>query len=252
MRGGAVQEGLINYIVPALISTIGVVVSVAISRRAAREERLSAAEELAKKFREPLIQAAYNLETRIYNIVELNFFGNFLSVDSADSEKEYAVLHTMYVFARFFCWLEIVRRETQYLDPRDDRVNRAMAAGLEAVLDTFADSIDIREKCFRLFRGEQRALGEVMLVPTEASTPGAPRWECIGYAPFVHALEDEQMARWFRRLREDIGEFAENPANHDERLRLIQGRLMDIIDILDPDARRVPMRLRKRLAAPSS
>jgi hypothetical protein len=251
MRGGAVQEWLAT-IVAVLISTTGAIVSVAISRRAAREERLSAAEELTKKFREPLLQSAFNLETRIYNIVELNFFGLFLGADSTDSEKEYAVLHTMHVFAQYFCWVEIMRREAQFIDPRSDRVNRAGAAGIEAVREIFSDSINIQEKCFRLFRGEQRALGEMMLVPTQVSTPGAPRWECMGYAPFVHALEDEQMARWFRLLREDIEEFAENPANRDGRLRLIQRQLMDVIDILDPDAHRVPMRLRKRLAAPPS
>ncbi|MGH3774786.1 MAG: hypothetical protein ACRDRR_03465 [Pseudonocardiaceae bacterium] len=236
-------------VVSVSISTIGAIVSVAISRRAAREERLSAAEELTRKFREPLLQAASNLQTRIYNIVELDFFGRFLGADSADSEKEYAVHNTMYVFAQYFCWVEIVRRESQFVDPRSDQRNRANALGLEAVLDTFSDSIGIPEKCFRFFRGEQRALGEMMMAPAGVSTPGAPRWECLGYAAFVRSLEDEQMARWFRRLRENIEEFAENPANHDGRLRLIQRQLMDIIDILDPDAHRVPMQLRKRLAA---
>lgn len=239
-------------VVSVSISTIGAIVSVAISRRAAREERLSAAEELIKKFREPLLQAASNLETRIYNIVELDFFGRFLGADSADSEREYAVLNTMHVFAQYFCWVEIVRRESQFVDPRDDQRNRAHAAGMEAVNDAFADSIGIQDKCFRFFRGEQRALGEMMLTPVGVSTPGAPRWECLGYAAFVRSLEDEQMARWFRRLRDDIGEFAENSANRDGRLRLIQQRLMDIIDLLDPDAHSVPERLRKRLAAPSS
>lgn len=239
-------------VVAVLISTIGAIVSVVISRRAAREERLSAAEELTRKFREPLLQAAFNLETRIYNIVELDFFKRFLGADSTDSEKEYAVLNTMHVFAQYFCWVEIVRRESQFIDPRDDRINRAHALGLEAASDAFLNSIDIQEKCFRLFRGEQRALGEMMLVPTGVSMPGAPRWECLGYASFVHSLEDEQMARWFRQLREDIGEFAENPANRDGRLRLIQQRLVDIIDIMDPDAHSVPMRLRNRLAPPPS
>ncbi|MGH4010116.1 MAG: hypothetical protein ACRDTH_18505 [Pseudonocardiaceae bacterium] len=239
-------------VVSVSISTIGAIISVAISRRAAREERLSAAEELIKKFREPLLQAASNLETRIYNIVKLDFFGRFLAAGSTDSEKEYAVLNTMHVFAQYFCWAEIVRRESQFVDPRDDQMNRAHAAGMEAVNDAFADSIGIQDKCFRFFRGEQRALGEMMLVPTGVSTPGIPRWECLGYAAFVRSLEDEQMARWFRRLREDIEAFAENPANRDGRLRLIQRRLMDVIDLLDPDAHSVPERLRKRLAAPPS
>jgi hypothetical protein len=253
MRGGAVgaaQQWLIT-VVPVLISTIGALASVAISRRAARAERLYAAEELATRFREPLLQAAFNLETRIYNIVELDFFGRFLGADSTESEKEYAVFNTMHIFAQYFCWVEIVRRESQFVDPRNDRRNRAPVAAIEAVRHIFSDSIGIEEKCFRLFRGEQRALGEVMLVPVTVPRSEAPRWDCLGYASFVHSLEDRQMARWFQRLREDIGEFSENPANRDRRLRLIQRSLMDTVDILDPHAHRVPSQLRKRLAAPS-
>lgn len=245
------QQWLITA-VPALISAGGALVSVVFSRRAARVERLYAAEEIATRFREPLLQATFNLETRIYNIVELHFFDRFLSADSTESEKEYAVINTMYVFAQYFCWLEILRRESQFIDPRNNQRNHAAIAGIEAVRDAFADSSGIQERCFRLFRGEQRALGEVMLIPVAEPRPGAPRWECLGYAPFAHSLEDKEMARWFRSLREDIGEVSRDAANRDGRLRLIQRRLMDIIDIVDPDARRVPAQLRKRLVAPSS
>jgi hypothetical protein len=245
------QEWLIT-VVPVLISTIGAIVSVVISRRAAQIERLSAAEELATHFREPLLHAIFNLQTRIYNIVELNFFDRFLGENNKESEKEYAVLNTMYVFAQFFCWVEIMRREAQFIDLRNDQRNRVSRAKLEAVYETIADSINIQEKCFRLFRGEQRALGEVMLVPVEASKPGFPRWGCMTYPSFVQSLNDEQMARWFRSLREDIEEIRKDVAKHDGRLRLIHHRLIDIVDFLDPDEWRIPSRLRKRLAASSS
>lgn len=246
------MEEWLRTTLPVLISTIAAFASLAISRRAARVDRLSAAEELATRFREPLLNAVFNLETRIYNMVELDFFGRFLGADSTDSEKEYVVFNTMYVFAQYFCWIEILRRESQFVDPRSEQKNRAALAGIETVLLAFADSIGIQDKYFRLFRGEQQALGEVMLVPVESPKPGSPRWECLRYAAFVHALEDRQMARWFRSLREDIEEVAKNPAHHHERLRLIHQRLMDIIDILDPDAYRVPPQLRNRLAAPPS
>ncbi len=247
------QQGWLITVVPVLISTIGAIVSVVISRRAAQVERLSAAEELVTRFREPMLHAIFNLETRIYNIVELNFFGRFLGEKNKDTEKEYAVLNTMYVFAQFFCWVEIMRREAQFIDNRyDHRWNRVYRAKFEAVYETIADSINIQEKCFRLFRGEQRALGEVMLVPVEASKPGFPRWGCMTYPSFVQSLNDEQMARWFRSLREDIEEIRKDVAKHDGRLRLIHHRLIDIVDILDPDAWRIPSRYRERLAAPSS
>lgn len=239
-------------VVTVLISTMGALTSVVISRRAARLERLYAADELATRFREPLLQAAFHLETRIYNIVELDFFGRFFGTDSTEPEKEYALLNTMYVFAQYFCWIEILLRESQFLDPRNDQRNRTIVAGIEAVRDACANSSSIQDRCFRLFRGEQRAIGEVMLARTESPKAGVPRWECLGYASFVQSLEDKQMARWFWSLREDIEEIGENVAKRDRRLRPIHHRLMNIIDILDPDSRRVPAQLRKRLAAPPS
>lgn len=241
------MQAWIVSVLTALISTVGAVVSVWYGRRAARGERMDVAEELATRFREPLLQAVFNLQTRIYNIIELDFFGRFLGKSNTKEDREYAELNTMYLFAQYFCWLEVLRRHAQFLDPRNDQTNRALEDVIEAVRHAFADSISIAEPAFRLFRGEQRALGEVMLVPVADSQPGAPRWECMGYAAFVEALEQEQVARWFRRLQEDIAVTARDRQGHDARLRLIQRRLMDIVDILDPDSRRVPSHLRQRV-----
>jgi len=233
----------------SLISVGGALVSLAYSRRSARAERLDAADQLAVRFREPLLHAVFNLETRLYNIVELGFFARFLTPDSSEEDREYAVLNTLYVVAQYFCWCEILRRDSQFVDPRDDERNCDVIRTLEAVRETFTNSVD--ERCFRLFRGEQRALGEVLLVPAVDPHPGAPRWECMGYAAFVRALDDPQTARWFRRLRSDIETLAHDVQGHDARLRHIQNRLIDILDILDPDADRIPLDLRKRVNLPA-
>lgn len=237
-------------VVPALISILGALFSLLFSRRAARSDRREAAEQLATRFTEPLLQAIFNLETRIYNIVGLGFFDRFHHADSSPEDREYAALNTLYVAAQYFCWIEILRRDSQFVDPRQDERNVRVAHGLEAVRDAFADSLGITEPCFRLFRGEQRAMGEVMLVPVVDPPPGVPRWECLGYAPFVAMLDDPGMARWFRRMRADIDLLVADTSRHDARLRIIQQRLMDVVDIVDPDGRRVPTQLRKRLASP--
>ncbi|MGH3778269.1 MAG: hypothetical protein ACRDRR_21440 [Pseudonocardiaceae bacterium] len=235
-------------VLAALISAVGAFVSLWYSRRVARVERMNAAEELATLFREPLLQAAFNLQSRIYNIIEQGFFERFLGNNNTKEDREYAELNTMFLFAQYFCWLKILRRHARFIDPRNDQTNRAIAVMFELVRDTFADSINIDEPTFRLFRGEQRALGEVMLVRAADPQPGAPRWECMGYPDFVEALEREQVARWFRRLEEDIAVTARDRQGHDTRLRLIQRRLMDAVDVLDPDSHRVPSHLRQRVA----
>ncbi|HSL07494.1 MAG TPA: hypothetical protein VK887_05900 [Pseudonocardiaceae bacterium] len=244
--GGPVQEWI--AVLAALISAVGAFVSVWYSRRTARVERMDAAEELATLFREPLLQAVFSLQSRIYNIIELDFFGRFLEQSNIKEDREYAELNTMYIFARYFCWWEILRRHARFIDPRNDQTNRASVVVFESVHDAFADSISIDEPTFRLFRGEQLALGEVMLVRAADPQPGAPRWECMGYADFVEALEREQVARWFRRLKEDIAVTAHDRQGHDARLRLIQRRLVDVMDVLDPDSHRVPSHLRQRVA----
>ncbi len=233
----------------ALISTAGAFVSVVFSRRSARGERLEAADQVAVKFREPLLQAAFNLQTRIYNILELDFFDRFLGECNSPEEREYAMKHTLYVIAQYFCWVEVLRRDSQFIDPRNDERNRSVAWALEGVRETFCDSITMSDPTFRLFRGQQRALGEVMLVPVPDPPPGVPRWECLGYAAFVEGLDDSRMAKWFSQLREDIDTVSRDLVRHDTRLRLVQRELMNLIDVMDPDARRVPLNMRNRVAA---
>jgi hypothetical protein len=237
-----------EYIVPiiiALISAGGAAVSVVYGRRAAHAERLADAEDLATRFREPMLQAIFNLETRIYNILELGFLGRFLGPGSTEDEQDYAVLNTLYVFAQYFCWVEIVRRGSLFVDPRNIERNRIVAHRLEAVRDTFSDSRNITDRAFRLFRGDQRALGELMLVPGSGQA-GAPRWECLGYAAFVESVKAEPFEKWFRSLRSDILHAARTGQVPRDRLGAVHQGLMDIVDALDPEQVRFPQALRHR------
>jgi hypothetical protein len=237
-----VDQSLIS-IVTAVTSRAGALVSVLLSRREGRD-RLHAAEQLVVRFREPLLQATLNLATRIYNIVQLNFLGRFAGDDSDDEEREYAVLNTLHLIAQFFCWAEILRCDSQFIDPDSDKRNRRVARTREDVRDIFSDSMSIQHTTFRVFRGEQRALGEVMLIGITDPPPGAPRWDCLSYASNVRVLrEDPETARWFERLRRDLLQASRGSGDHE----LLQRQLVELVDLIDPDAHRVPSGLRKRL-----
>jgi hypothetical protein len=235
-------------VITSAVSVAGAFVSAAYARRAVSKDRREAADQLVVRFTEPLLQATFNLQTRIYNIVELKFFERFHNAASPAEDREYAVLNTLYVVAQYFCWIEILRRDSQFVDPRNNERTVDLVRGLENIRDAFANSYTIDERCFRIFRGEQRALGELMLVPVVNPSPGVPRWECLGYAPFVSALDDPKVARWFGKLRQDIEILVGDTAARDARLREIQRRLVDVIDAIDPRQRRVPAHLRHRLA----
>lgn len=231
-------------LVGAALSASAAIASGWFTRQTVTSERLAAADELAMRFREPLLQSAFNLQSRIYNIVRLEFLERFMAETCPAEDREYAVENTLYLLGQYFCWVEILRRESQFLDPKDRARNRAVANHLEQIRELFTSS-EIPEPVFRTFRGEQRAMGEVMLTPTEAAR--GPRWECMGYAGFVRQREDEQNDHWFRRARADLDVLLKEPGRHHDRLVLIQHALLDLVDVLDPHGERVSMAMRERL-----
>lgn len=121
----------------------------------------------------PLLRSAYDLQSRIYNVCLRDGF-------TGSRDPEYFRLNTLSLFGEFLAWLEIIRREIQFLD-------------VGAV---------------------QRAIGELMLVRTDGQAAAGPRYECMGYAAFVAAHEDLAFAKWFTR----IGDAAERFERNRERL----------------------------------
>jgi hypothetical protein len=231
-----------------VISVMGALVSVFYAHRLRRAAQVEEADQLAVRFREPVLQAAFNLQSRLYNIVRQDFLDDFLVGDtSSPEEREYAVLNTAYLIGQYLGWVEAIRRESQYMDPRSRSRNREIVDRLERVRDTFAESRELKDPTLRLFRGEQRAIGEVMLVPTDSATVGVPRWECKGYARFIDEQDVDKLQRWFRPIENDVATLAKEPHKDHERLVKLQHELVDLIEILDPLAERVPPHQRQRL-----
>lgn len=217
-----------------------------------RQRRLDAqietAEHVLRQYRDPLLDAAQTLQSRIYNIVGQAYLTRYL--DCGDPEEErYARDYTVYALAEYLCWAEIVRRELRFLDVGDVERNRKLLAHLTQIQATLAsDSLD---KPFEVFRGRQRAIAELMMVPTNASE--GPRNECMGYATFCHRLDsDPEFAAWFNRLRyQDIDAVADSRPEELRRLRQVQWDLIDLIDFLDEKAVRIPPMFRARLPVPA-
>ena len=233
----------------AVISAGAAVTTVVLTRRSAVRDRQLAAEELALRYREPLLHAAFNLQTRLYNIVSPShvFLGRFLT-NGTPAEAEYARLNTVYLVGQYLCWSEILRREGQFIDPVDLRRDREVMDCMERVRDVLSDSLTFTDPVLRLFRGEQRAIGEVLLTRTDnPSDRVGPRWDCLGYAAFVKAQDDKDTARWFTTLLADVDRLAEGLDEHRDRLVALQHALLDLISLLDPDGYRVSAKLRRPL-----
>ena len=133
-------------VVTTVISVTGALVSVFYAHRLRRAAQVEEADQLALRFREPVLRAAFNLQSRLYNIVRQDFLDDFLVGEtSSPEEREYAVSNTAYLIGQYLGWVEVIRRESQYMDPRSRSRNREIVERLE--------------RSPRHLRGEQRAEG---------------------------------------------------------------------------------------------
>lgn len=81
-------------------------------------ERLKAAAERQKEmsnFSEPLARSAYDLQSRLYNILKQNLIEIYLTRGN-DREKSYVINNTAFLIGQYLCWTELVRREIQFID----------------------------------------------------------------------------------------------------------------------------------------
>jgi hypothetical protein len=248
---------LVVALISAAVALLSVALSVWSARSTARlqdelEQRRQQAskeelvEQVMSRYREPLLRAAFDLQSRIYNIVRQQFLARYLQQGGQDDQR-YACQNTMFVFAEYLGWVEILRRGVQFLDLGDVRRNRLLVERLEAIGTILSTDRDFQDAVPCIFRGEQRAIGELMMDPTQAGEGAAVR-QCIGYAAFTTRLEQEEdFARWFASLERDIRRLAASPTPDHRRLVALQHALLDLIDFLDDPPARFPQEQRARL-----
>jgi hypothetical protein len=198
-------------------------------------DRQEASRDLVRRYREPLLLAAFDLQARICNIVQDDFITRHMA-STDPQEQQYARASTLYRVGDYFGWTEILRRGLQFLDLGDDRRTRELSQILALVSRTFSDTARYPAGVFLLFRDEQRALGEIMLEPADGELR---HYQCIGYATFAARLDaDLAFSRWFHRLSNDVGTLVDPAPGQLDRLISVQQALVNVIEFFDPDGLR--------------
>lgn len=220
-------------VVIALVGVAGVVLGGVVGlygqARSASQARRREAEAVLAKYQEPLVHAAYELQSRLYNILELSFLQKYY-IRGDEAQRDYAVRNTVYVVGQYFGWSEILRREIQFLSYSDSNRTRVVADCQRGILEKFQSDKGHLGRPFQIWRGEQRAIGELMI------DPDATPVQCIGYAAFTQNDLPASLP-WFRRLEADIEEIATTP---NPRLVELQHALVDLVRELDQDEIRYP------------
>ena len=191
------------------------------------------------RYREPLVRAAYDLQSRLWNILRREFLTAYAQ-DSNSPGWRYAAESTAWLFGQYFGWVEIIRREAQFLSLPTPEERRLLQDALGTVAHVCSTDGGNSEPLFRVFRSDQRAMGELMIIEGWDAEGGA-RTDCMGFAAFSSELEDceSQVNRWFDPLLKSASEFTKNPRS-DDRLRSLQHALVDIVISSTPEGVRFP------------
>ncbi|MEU7797970.1 hypothetical protein AB0B10_01735 [Micromonospora arborensis] len=241
-------------IVIAVVSAAVALISVAVTYRTAfvthrlqvetrNRERVEVAEDLFRRYRVPLLASAESLQSRLHNVLSRNFLRTYLH--SGDNENQHYVRHnTVYVLAEHLAWLEVLRREQRFLDLDSVKSTKELFTAIQRIHHSLAT--DGLPGPFRVFRGHQRAIGEVMLHRVESSE--GPVTDVLGYAAFCHRLDtDPGFASWFTRLLAEVDDVEARGRQGNERLVLLQNALVELIELLDPEGEWLPVEHRERL-----
>lgn len=209
-----------------------------------RDTKLRQAQTAAvmSKYRNPLLRSAIDLQSRLYNIHQQSFLEYFYN--QSQSARDYAVTNTLYVVAEYLGWIEILRREIQFLELGDSELNRNLSMLLVNSNQAFGSDRQ-GGSVLQLYTGEQRAIGEIMTFTRNRGEISS--YDCIGYALFVKKMRDPEFASWFAKLKGDVETLATEPETDTARLVLVHSKLIDIIDFFDPHNVVVPPKYRTRI-----
>lgn len=218
-------------IVVAIIALAGTIANAGItlfgSRWLSDLQQRSKTRAILDRYRNPLASATYDLQSRFYNIIRMNFLDTYY-IEDRNGKRDVAAESTLYVIGQYLAWSEILRRELQFLDFRNRDQTRKVARAQEQIATLFASDDPELGPAFMLWRPEQRAIGERM-ISSDTNVPS-----CIGFATFAERRRTEALQRWFGQLEQDLEIVAKSSS---ARLRLLQHELVALVLLLDSDGR---------------
>ncbi len=195
----------------------------------ATKDRARVEQEIGR-YQEPFATAIYDLQSRIYNLVQGGFAPRFMAQGSM-RERNYAVENTTFVFAQYFCCAELLRRGIHSSGHGVSLINHDAVHTQDLVSNTLAT--DRFGKRFLIFAGEQRAIGEALIHATPART------ECMGYRQFLEK-KPHGNDTMLDMLRDEIRTELEATDQNHSRLRELHYLLILLLFYIDPLFRRFP------------
>lgn len=194
-------------------------------REKKHEQRLAARQKL-DRYRAPLLAAVDDLGRRVNNIRN----DGFLAYLDDENRRTTAVLSTLFRFAQYLGWTEIIYGYADRLRFESDEATRIVTQTLGDIgwilaADEFdrSDADDFRTSRLMLWREEQRAIGELMR--QDGDEP-----QCIGFNSFVKHYETH-FSKWFATFGSQLEATSAPNSDRLAELHRITARLVRELDV---------------------
>jgi hypothetical protein len=206
--------------------------------------------QVSRKYQEPIALAAIELSTRLTRICHI-YPADFMDSDLLISIPEgpalnsagdphyrrYTLISTVYRLCAFLGWVELYRQDTTYLDTASGSSERRVDRAIFAIRSDLADGQLNKARDWELwhdallFREEQRAIGESMIVST-----GGTR-TVMGYAEFCDLFlgkPETSRAEWLRKAGAFLFDQKARKDFRKIRMQRLIVHLVELVDILSP------------------
>jgi hypothetical protein len=221
------QSAVIAAVIAAVVSLAVTFGTRALDARQRKRQARSQAREKLDRYRSPLLAAVDNLGSRINNIRNDRFL---LYLDSEDRGRT-ALLGTLFRFAQFFGWTEIIYGYSDRMRFESDTATKVVTDLLKNISRMLAtdrldrtDTSDFTSTQLMIWREEQRAIGEAMRA--ESDEP-----ECVGFDSFYRNYE-MLYKDWFETFASQLNAH-ETPRS--QRMAELQALLAQLARKLDID-----------------
>ncbi|KAJ5461270.1 uncharacterized protein N7458_002822 [Penicillium daleae] len=284
----------------SLVTSIGVAgLGAWFTYRTDERKAIREAESLLRKYREPLLLAAQDLQSRLFNMLDRTHPDrNVLSFARLSEVYQDAMfVYTAFLVGQYLAWTNILRRQAQFTAFTTEEKQPSRTKKFIGVLDSITDVLNTGwhpeaenaqfwerwahpepdVPLFILFKGHQRAIGEIMTVREDGKDG---ELLCMGYSEFSKKWkkaeditsrygsaisrnardhpEDAEILTWFLPVTHGILALVGAHRNRrpegvaENTLRVLQHLLVDLVQILDPKGLRPgSQRERKKAGFPT-
>lgn len=203
--------------------------------------------EIARRYSRPILLAAAELQGRLWEITQrqasstkpLLLQDNDLEPHSStySMTQKHFLISTVYLFGRYFAYIEILKRKAQFLELQKVDDSRSFSATIKAVERAFAET-ELRKKSRfqiksdrQLFKLQQAYIGEKLTAGKEGEL------YCISFAEFYDNFDSS-----FSELQDfkDLIELITKAVSKKQedfclaRCCLLLNALVELIQFLDP------------------